>query len=98
MKMSAVASQGTRRDFVDLYATARRYGLRALLDLFRQKFAAARYNMVHVFKSLTYFEDAEREPELALLAPLDWGDQAILHQRDAAPALTCRHALSAAAW
>lgn len=30
------------------------------------------YSMLHVLKSLTYFEDAEKEPMPDLLAPLDW--------------------------
>lgn len=28
--------------------------------------------MVHVVKSLTYFEDAEKDPMPYLLAPLEW--------------------------
>jgi hypothetical protein len=72
MKISAIANRGTKRDFVDLYVTARLYGLAALLNLFGRKFAQVRYNDVHVLKSLTYFEDAERDPDPHMLTPLPW--------------------------
>lgn len=72
MKMSAIASRGAKRDFFDLYAAARVYTLAALVDFFKQKFAESRYNGIHLLKSLTYFEDAERDPDPDLLMPLTW--------------------------
>lgn len=72
MKISAIASRGTRRDFVDVYVAAQQYGLDELLRLFRRKYAAANYNLVHLLKSLTYFADAEREPQPDLLLTLTW--------------------------
>ena len=55
MKLSALASRGSRRDFVDLYVAARQYGLAQIIELFQQKFARANYNLLHVRKSLVYF-------------------------------------------
>jgi hypothetical protein len=72
MKVSEIASRGTKRDFVDLYAVARHYGLPQILEWFKQKFAAAHYSSVHVLKSLTYFEDAEKDPPPDMLMPLTW--------------------------
>ena len=72
MKLSALASRGSRRDFVDLYAAAQRYGLRQLLEFFQRKFAQANYSVIHVQKSLVYFVDAEKEPMPATLLPLSW--------------------------
>ena len=74
MKLSALASRGSRRDFVDLYVIARQYGIPELLDLFQRKFAQANYNLVHVRKSLTCFADAEKEPMPDMLIPLSWED------------------------
>lgn len=74
MKVSAIAGRGTRRDFVDTYCVARQYGLEHLLDLFQKKYAAVNYNRVHLLKSLTYFQDAEREPLPDLLISLSWED------------------------
>lgn len=70
MKISAIAGRGTRRDFVDLYAACQRYELRELLDLFQRKFG--RVSMIHVMKSLTYFDEAETEPMPEILVPLSW--------------------------
>jgi len=72
MKISALASRGSRRDFVDLYAVAQEYNLPALLKLFERKFAKANYSMVHVRKALTYFADAEKEAMPDMLVPLSW--------------------------
>ena len=72
MKLSAIASRGTRRDFIDLYVLAQRYGLDQLLTLFQNKYSQAHYSMVHVLKSLAYFEDAERDPMPDMLIGLSW--------------------------
>jgi hypothetical protein len=72
MKLSAIASRGTKRDFVDLYIASQKFGLRSILQSFEQKFAEHRYNKLHILKSLTYFEDAEKDPMPHMLVPLDW--------------------------
>ena len=72
MKISAIAGRGTRRDFVDLYAVSKQYGLRQQLEWFNQKFAQANYSRVHVLKSLTYFEEAEKDPMPDMLATIAW--------------------------
>jgi predicted nucleotidyltransferase component of viral defense system len=72
MKLSALASRGSRRDFVDLYVVAQQYGIPQLFDLFRRKFAQANFNLLHVRKSLAYFADAEQEPMPDMLVPLSW--------------------------
>lgn len=72
MKLEAIASRGTRRDFVDLYMAAQAYGLRSILDWFATKYASVHYSRTHLLKSLTYFKDAEPDPQPDLLIPLDW--------------------------
>lgn len=72
MKLSAIASRGTKRDFIDLYILAEEHGLKELMRLFDQKFASAQYNPVHILKSLTYFADADKEPMPHMLRPLTW--------------------------
>lgn len=74
MKVSAITSRGARRDFIDLYAAARIHGLPELLRLFHQKYARVNYSRVHVLKSLTYFEDAEKEPMPEMLEPIPWAE------------------------
>ncbi len=74
MKFSALAGRGSRRDFIDLYAVAQRYGLPHILELFQRKFAQVNYSPVHLQKSLVYFADAEKEPMPDMLLPLTWGE------------------------
>lgn len=72
MKLEAVANRGDRRDFVDLYVTATTYGLPQIFDWFERKYASARYSRTHLFKALTYFEDAEMDPMPEMFVPLEW--------------------------
>lgn len=72
MKLSAISGRGTRRDFVDLFAIAQIYGLSALLTMFDRKYDGVTYSRIHLLKSLTYFEEANREGSPNLPADLDW--------------------------
>ncbi len=74
MKITAVSSRGTKRDFVDLYVACEHFGLQELLSLFAQKYARTGYNRLHILKSLTYFADAEKDPMPHMLVPLEWPD------------------------
>jgi hypothetical protein len=84
MKLSAISSRGTKRDFVDLYVLARQYGLDQLLIWFQKKFVQTNYSMVHVLKSMAYFEEAERDPMPDMLASLSWDDVKEFFTREAA--------------
>ena len=83
MKISAIASRGTKRDFVDLYVSAQRFGLTNLLQWFDRKYAQTRHNKLHILKSLTFFDDAEKDPMPHMLVPLDWDEVKQFLRRDA---------------
>lgn len=74
MKIDAISSRGTRRDFIDLYFICREgRSLRELRRAFDKKYEGTGYSKVHIIKSLTYFVDAEREEEMPrMLVPVDW--------------------------
>jgi len=72
MKMSAIASRGTKRDFIDLYFCARQFDLNEILRMFERKYAQANFSRIHILKSLTYFGDAEKDPMPHMLVPADW--------------------------
>jgi len=75
MKLSAIMSRGTRRDFVDLYAVCRQgHGLGGVWRWFKEKYAGISYDPYHLAKSLVYFVEAEKEPMLVMLQPVDWDD------------------------
>lgn len=64
MKIDTIASRGLKRDFVDLYFIMedRNYKLDQLLAFFQEKYSGAEYNLNHIKKSLTYFDEADGEP------------------------------------
>ena len=72
MKLSAITSRGTKRDFIDLYVTSKQYGVAQELEWFRRKYAEVNLNSTHLLKSLTWFEDAEKDPMPDLLGLLSW--------------------------
>lgn len=83
MKISAIAGSGSRRDFVDLYAIAKEYGLDHLLDLFKKKYSQIDFNIVHALKSLTYFKDAEKEPIPKMLVDFSWDEVTEFFKKEA---------------
>ena len=72
MKISAISSRGSKRDFVDLYMVAKEISLSELLTLYKKKYSLTPHNNVHIFKSLMYFDNAEDEPMPDMLVPLSW--------------------------
>lgn len=75
MKLDAVSSRGKKRDFVDLYQICQTaFSLEQVIHHFERKYAGVRYSMVHLLKSLTYFEDAEPDPMPPMLVPLEWAE------------------------
>lgn len=63
MKMAAIAKRGIRRDFWDLYEIARSgIEIRSAGDAYRRRFGLAESDLYHVWRSLTYFADADRDP------------------------------------
>jgi hypothetical protein len=44
------------------------------LSAFQRRFASAHPDLLHRMKALTYFDDAEREPELLMLKQVNWSD------------------------
>ncbi|MBI2343908.1 MAG: hypothetical protein HYV02_06225 [Deltaproteobacteria bacterium] len=75
MKLEAVAARGKKRDFLDLYAVAQSGpSIREMVQWFEEKYQSVRYNLVHLIKSLSYFEDAEDDPSPILLHPIEWTD------------------------
>jgi Nucleotidyl transferase AbiEii toxin, Type IV TA system len=85
MKIEAIASRGARKDFVDLYFICQEQGLglTGALAAFEARFASAQPDVLHRVKALTYFEDAEREPELLMLKPIDWAKVREYFEREA---------------
>lgn len=73
MKINAISSRGTKRDFIDLYSIIKKgYPFAKLMKMFEVKFSGLHYNRLHIIKSLVYFKDAENEVMPEMIEPLDW--------------------------
>jgi hypothetical protein len=87
MKVTEIASRGTKRNFVDLDVASRCFGIVEILAWFREKYARTGYNRLHILKSLTFFSDVEKDPMPHMLAPLEWNEVKRFFRREA-PRLT----------
>lgn len=74
MKLAAVNSRGTRRDFVDLYCLRDVVTLDRLLELAAIKYADRPSFLAIAVRALAYFEDAEQQPMPGMLKPVQWTD------------------------
>src|SRR3989338_5405508 len=75
MKLDAIGSRGTKRDFVDLYFIAKEIPLDKCLGHYRKKISGSINNTLHIVKSLTYFVDAESSTQpLTMLKTVEWND------------------------
>lgn len=73
MKIIAISQRGTKRDFFDLYwYTKHREPLLDILKRVDTQYPNFSHNYHHFMKSLTYFEDAEDNPEPQLCFDATW--------------------------
>lgn len=73
MKLDAIATRGSKKDFIDLYLIIKEhYSLSELISLFNKKYQKIKYNLPHLFKSLVYFADAEKDPMPKMFYELKW--------------------------
>ncbi|MBI5883413.1 MAG: nucleotidyl transferase AbiEii/AbiGii toxin family protein [Elusimicrobia bacterium] len=73
MKIEAIAQRGARRDFADLYFICQReLPLAGLLKLYPAKYGENGTPTYHLLKSLAFFEDAERQPEVPTRPKVPW--------------------------
>lgn len=64
-KVKTVSRRGSKKDFYDIYcAVIEKYlSIQEVVALFKRRFAHTNLNFYHVLRSLTFFEDAENEPD-----------------------------------
>lgn len=60
MKLSAILSRASNKDYIDLYYIFKKYELKEIIDLCKRKFIDIDANLI--LKSLVYFEDVKIEP------------------------------------
>jgi predicted nucleotidyltransferase component of viral defense system len=72
MKLAAINSRGTRRDFVDLFCLKDFITLDRLLELSEIKYADRPSFQAISARALAYFEDAEQQPMPDMLRSVHW--------------------------
>jgi len=70
MKLMAITNRGKLRDFVDVYMLLQKFELKAMLEMWSEKYQNENYELV--LRSLTYFEDAKMEGNLKWFFPFNW--------------------------
>jgi predicted nucleotidyltransferase component of viral defense system len=60
MKLSAIISRATNKDYIDLYFILEKLPLKTILDKLKQKMPELDNNLI--LKSLIYFQDINKEP------------------------------------
>lgn len=74
MKLSAINSRGTRRDFIDLYCLRSSITLDRLLELAPRKYSDRPSFLAISLRALTYFDDAEQQPMPQMLSTVQWNE------------------------
>ena len=72
MKLDAVSSRGSKKDFIDIFFLLKQFSLEELIGFFEKKYSHIQYNKLHILKSLTYFSEAEDEPLPKMLTEVSW--------------------------
>jgi predicted nucleotidyltransferase component of viral defense system len=70
MKLNAISGRGSKRDFIDLYFLLKTFSLKEMIGFYNKKYEDG--SQFLVLKSLTYFEDAEKEEMPVMTKPTAW--------------------------
>lgn len=84
MKVIAVAGRGAKKDFIDLHAYLEAgASFPDLMALVRQRYRNTEFNVMHLLRSLVYFDDAETEPMPKMLSKTGWPEIRMRLEREA---------------
>lgn len=62
MKMHTIAGRGKKKDFFDIYALLQLFTWDQMLSWFQEKYGSNQFYFL--WRSITYFTDAERDPDI----------------------------------
>lgn len=72
MKLSAISSRGSRKDFIDLYFLLKEFSLAEMLGFYRQKYGKNLDNIYCVLKGILYFKDADEQKAPIMFKRVNW--------------------------
>lgn len=64
MKVDAIMGRGRKKDFYDLYFLLKHFSLMEIMKWYSEMFQHT--TLFHVYKSLTWFEDADQDGDIEL--------------------------------
>ena len=70
MKLNAILGRGSRKDFIDLFFLLQEFSMQQMLNFYNQKYSDGSEFLV--LKSLTYFSDADSQPNPKMFKDFDW--------------------------
>ncbi|OGD83855.1 hypothetical protein A2572_02710 [Candidatus Collierbacteria bacterium RIFOXYD1_FULL_40_9] len=71
-KLITISARGSKKDFLDLFFILQEYSLTELFGLLPKKYTQTDYNLLHLLKSLVFFEDAENQPNPKMHKQISW--------------------------
>jgi len=73
-KFKTAAQRGSKKDFFDIFCVVqiRKVSLGEAVSIFKKRFQSSGLNLYHVLRSLTYFEDADQEPDPKMMDACDF--------------------------
>jgi predicted nucleotidyltransferase component of viral defense system len=72
MKITAISSRGSKKDFIDLYEILKTNSLEKIFLNFEKKYKNVKYQKTHLLKSLLFFNDAENDPDPDYMLAQSW--------------------------
>lgn len=70
MKLEAINSRGSKKDFIDLVFLLERFSLEEMFKWYLAKYPQGSEYLI--LRSLVYFDDAEEDPMPLMLKPMNW--------------------------
>jgi len=74
MKLGAITGRNTKKDFIDLYFYLQKeqYNLDYLIKMVAGAKESGQFDMMHLYKALVYFAEADKTPIPKMLTRLSW--------------------------
>lgn len=72
IKLDTLISRGTKRDLIDIYFLAQKFGLENMYSFYDQKYKNWKDREIMIKKALIYFDDAEKDIDPKMLVDFKW--------------------------
>lgn len=72
MKLNSIAGRGSKKDFIDFFYLVKKFSVEEMIRFYIEKYPDGSEFMVR--KSLTYFDDADKDEMPVMTEDIDWDD------------------------